>query len=891
MSLKKLLIFSFVIFSKLVFPQFKTGMKLYDQYDYAKAIPKFEKAVKKNNGVRKDALRCLADCYYKTKDYKKAELNYQLAIEAGDNSGSTRFNYGSVLKINNKFTEALKHFYIYLEEHPTDPRVKHAIRSCEEIKVWLSRPKEYDVKNLEEINSNQAEFCPVVFEGKLVFVSERQIDLVNYNQYDYNGKPYLNVYFSNLKNEIPSGKIKGFNRRLNSNYHDGPVAFTKDGKRLCLTRVNYIVNKKNKEFVNRAKLFFSTRDGNGWDRLVPFEFNSDDYSCAHPSFSANGEQLFFASDMPGGFGGKDIWMCMKNKDGWSKPINLGPDINTSGDELFPFIREDGILFFSSDGLPGFGGLDIFSARVISDKWILNRNEGLGLNSFADDFGLYFIDNSKGYFSSNREGGKGSDDIYKFTFTSRLLYLDGLVLQSKNLSDPAKNLHLLLKDENGNQISDTRTNTNGYFKFDNLEPDKKYMVKVDENDPAFSGFKKYYYADAKNNIVRVTVVNERGEKYVFRNLPSDPNALPELYAEDDFTMAGNILYGDNPSKPVANALIILKDDNGNIIEEVQTNAFGSFVFSKLPPDENYLLELAESDTPLPPDVKVILTNKSGKEVKIVRTDGKGRFKFTLLASDKISLTELKVSDSDLLMDLNGCLLDPNKNVLANTVIYLIDDKGNMVDTAITDANGKFEFRKLKPGNNYLISIDEKDSKLNDLDKVLIADLKGKILREVIRDRLKGFKFNLLASEKSLMKEVYVDDPWLEVLEMKNSETKKPIVIVENVFYALNAYKPDAAGMRVLDKVIQILVANPDIQIEIGSHTDSRANDKFNLTLSEKRAKNAVDYMIAKGIAKDRLKGVGYGESRLLNNCGNNVACPEEEHAKNRRTEFKVLEKKK
>ncbi len=882
------LVLVLIAVTQVLSAQYKQGIKYFNKGEYYNAIPKFIKVANGNGENKIDATIKLADCYLQLKDYRNAEVFYKKAIESGKADPATHYNYATVLKNNNHYQEALEEFNKYLQLNPTDAKAKNAVKYCKEIKAWQSLPKEYEALNLAEINTDKSEFSPVIYDGKLVFVSEQNADIVNYEQYDFNGKPYLNVFFTDLKNEIPSSSKKPFSGKINTNYHDGPVCFNKEQNVLYLTRVNYIENKKDKDFVNRAKLYISEKSGKSWGTAKPFAYNSENYSVAHPSISDDGSNLFFSSDMPGGFGGMDLWVCKKGKDGWEKPANLGPDINTSGNEEFPYSRKDGMLFFSSDGLPGFGGMDIFSCKQIAGKWILNRNEGLGINSFADDFGICFIDNSKGYISSNRDGSVGSDDIYKFTFSAKMISLDGTVLKSQDIFDPVKNIKVFLEDDGGTHIKDTRTNESGYFRFDNLSPDKKYMIKIDETDPTFNGQKHFYYADSRNNIMRVTVVNEKGEKHVFRNLPVDGNSLPELTIPDDITLGGNLLYGENPSNPIANKLITLKDGNGNIIEQVTTNAFGSFVFSKLPPDENYILELSELDGSLPPDVKIILTNKSGKEIKIMRSDKKGGFKFNLLQADKTTINELKVNDADLLMDLTGKLLGQDKASLAGAKIYLMDEKGNPLDTVLTDENGKFEFRKLQAGRNYMVNVDENDARLNGMDKLFIADLKGKVVRELIRNKYKGFSFNLLESEKSILKQIYVDDPWLEVLDLKNKKGNEHITIVENVYYGLNEHKFDDAGQRVMDKVVQIMKSNPNINIEISSHTDSRAADKFNLTLSQKRAKFAVDYMIGKGIGSKRLSAVGYGETKLINKCGNNVTCTEEDHAQNRRTEFKIVD---
>ncbi|MHB8403629.1 MAG: OmpA family protein, partial [Bacteroidia bacterium] len=307
-----------------------------------------------------------------------------------------------------------------------------------------------------------------------------------------------------------------------------------------------------------------------------------------------------------------------------------------------------------------------------------------------------------------------------------------------------------------------------------------------------------------------------------------------------------------------------------------------------------ISLAENDASLPEGTKIILTNKSGKQLNVLNSGAKGDFKFSLLASDKATMDGMKVADADLLISLAGNIMGTDKKPLGKVNVFLVYyNKTAMIDTSKTDSTGTFKFNKLQAAGNYVLNVDENDANLKKFDKVYITDLKGKIIRELIRSKNKGFSFNLLQADKSTLKSIYVEDPWLEVLNMKESKKKEgapfgSITIVENVYYALNAYKFDEGGQRVLDKVIQIMKNNPSINIEISSHTDSQGDDKNNLLLSQKRAKFSVDYLIAHGVDKKRLKSIGYGESMLINKCGNNVQCLEEEHAKNRRTEFKIID---
>lgn len=864
--------------------QMKKAEKHFSKFNYAKAIPAYEKVSKGKSNDKQVALIKLADCYRILNNYTKAESYYAQALSMGKVPTEVNYNYGNVLKSNNKYSEALSQYYVYLEENEKSVTAKNAIKSCQEIKFWESKPKEYEVKNVESINTKRSEFCPIIINNKLVFVAEKINDIVDFEKSLTNNQPFLNIFASEIKNnEVKKEKL--LSKKVNSNFHDGPITFSGDGKVAAYTRVNYIVNKKNKNFINRAKIYFSEVNGKSFSKAKPFVYNSDDYSCAHPTLSSDGTVLLFSSDMPGTIGGQDLWMCKKNGDTWDKPVNLGFDINTTGDEVFPSFKKDGTLYFSSNGLPGFGDLDIFSAKQVEGKWLMQRNEGLFLNSKSDDFGITFLNDSVGYFSSNREGGKGEDDIYWYKYTNKNITIDGTILLTENANDPAKGVKVYLLDANGKAIDSTKTNDKGYFAFKNLDADKTYMAEVEGSDVNLKNKSRYYLADKNSKIARITHNNGPGQKFVFKNLPVDPNGMPDLYNNDDLSLAGNLLYGENPSKPIANKKVIIRNEFGDIVEETTTNEFGAFAFRNLPLDQNYSLSVVDED--LPADAKIILTNKSGKEVKFARSDAKGNFKFSLLSIDKSAIDDLSVDDKDLIMALNGYLYDQDKKAIGNAKVTIFD-KAEVIENIITDEKGRFAFKNLSADKNYLFSIDDSDPRFTNITKVYLADSKGRIYREIKRNSNGKFQFDLIDIDKSAMGGYSVDDPWLEVLNMKNKQKQEAITIIESLYYAYGDYKIDAAGQNILDKVITVLNSNANLNIELSSHTDSRSSDSYNLSLSQKRAKAAVDYLISKGINKNRLKAVGYGETRLLNNCKNDAPCTEEEHAKNRRTEFKIVE---
>lgn len=908
-----------IAFGGTVFPQVSKGDKFYEKAEYVKAISYYKKE-KAGSAKKQEALVKLGNSYKFINDYANAEDSYRKALDINSNvTPDVFYNYAQVLKANNKYPEAAQQYANYIKLSPNDENAKNALKFCNEIKYYLSKPIEYSVKNIESINTAKSEFSPFIINNKLMFVAEREsFDFVNYSLNEYNGEPYLNMYISNIENSEVQ-KSKTFSNKLNTEYHDGPACVSTDGQTLYFTRVDY---KEKKGFVNNAKLFTAVGSDRNWKKIKPIdELNNDNYSVAHPSISADNSTLFFTSNMPGGYGGKDIWMSKKEGEVWGKPVNLGPDINTSGDEMFPSMRKDGILFFSSNGLPGFGGLDIYSAKNMDGKWIVLRNEGLDINSSKDDFSITFLNDSLGYFASNRTGGKGNDDIYMYRYKSKSMVIDGTILLTENLRDYAKLKKVFLVDEQGNLVDSTITDAKGYFAFKNLDNDKKYIAALDDSDPDFVGKARFYLSERDSVIHRVT--NRIGKnRFAFKNLPVDANALPDLSTEDDLVLAGNLLYG-NPAQALKNTKLKIVSDKGDVVEETTTNEFGAFAFRNIPADQNYLISIEESDVQLPAGTKVTLTNKTGKELKSFVTTGKGKFNFKLLNTDKSMIQDMDATDENLVMDIFGYMYDQDKKPLVNTKIKVREESGANEQQLTTNEKGRFNFKNLAASKNYIFEVDENDPSLTGVKRIYIADNKGKIYKIV---DMKGgkFSFKILEVDKAALGEFVVDDPWLKVAEMKEKEkekVKEPVkvkeqpkakepkepkeavakepepevdatmIIVENIYYAYGKYKVGSEGEQVLNKAVEVMKANPKLRMEISSHTDAQSSSGFNMRLSQKRAQAAVDYIVMKGISRSRLKAMGFGETRILNKCIEGAECSDEEHKVNRRTEFKMTNPRK
>ncbi|MFN6038182.1 MAG: hypothetical protein ACK452_06930, partial [Bacteroidota bacterium] len=466
MSIAFRLYFSILVLSfglNVVRSQVAKGDEFFKKMDYHRAIIFYKHALKKKNHADDPVfLAHLGDCFRFIKDYSNAATYYRLAIQKGSTDPDVFLHDGMILKSTGDLAEAEVQYNNCLKLRPGDYMAQIGILSCHEINKWRTKPKEYDLVNLKNLNTNLSEFSPVLWDGKLVYTAERQNDLIDFTEYEYNGHPYLDVYSMKSDGKSVFGKSSGLSKKLNSNMHEGPVSFSKDGKLIFFTRVTYVAKKNTKEFTNRAKIYTAEISGKKLKNIKELKFDSDEYSIAHPSISDDGKTLFFTSDKPGGYGGYDIYYSKMEESDWGEPINLGPDINTVGNEEFPYLRGDGILFFSSDGLPGFGGMDIFSAGEIMGKWILRRNEGVGINDITDDFGIFFTTEKDGFLSSDRAGGMGSDDIYYFTYNDKSQYIDGFILNTPDTSNYASYQKIFLIDSLGNVYAQSRTNKKGYF---------------------------------------------------------------------------------------------------------------------------------------------------------------------------------------------------------------------------------------------------------------------------------------------------------------------------------------------------------------------------------------------------------------------------------------------
>ena len=359
------------------------------------------------------------------------------------------------------------------------------------------------------------------------------------------------------------------------------------------------------------------------------------------------------------------------------------------------------------------------------------------------------------------------------------------------------------------------------------------------------------------------------------------------------IAGKVISVGKTQKPVVGAKVFLLNAKQEQIGTTTTNELGGFAFVKDGGGDINIEVENVNDKYTAGGKQIEITNNSGKEIKTALTDSKGKFNFRFLPAEEKLLTELVVNDADLKTDVQGQILKSVENKqqpLANLKVKYVDELGNVIVEVVTDTQGKFRFKSLNNDAFYLFNIDENDVQLKAGEKIVLADAKGKIVKEIIKDDAsKAFNFEVINSDQNNLTTVFYDDPWLKVIDPSRagSGQQKELIIKEKVYFNSNDATLLPEAKRVMDEVANVMEMVPNITVELSSHSDSKGSDEYNLTLSKKRAKAAVDYIVSQGVAANRITGVGYGETKLLNKCANNVDCTEEQHAENRRLEFKVI----
>lgn len=485
---------------------------------YAEAAELYEEAIKKEaNNFSLEILQKAGDAYYYNTNMAKAYYYYNIIFERYEEEVSPDqiFKYAHTLKGNGKYAKSKRMMRLYNKEVKKKnvgygPDI-NADRNEAILDNILNTELKYGLKNLA-INTKYSEFSPMFYnDDEIVFASAKDSSFFRTRRYKWNNQPYLDLYVSKVNKESRDlQKAIKFSKKINSKYHEASVSFTPDNSTMYFTRNNYGEKlRRDKNGINHLKIYTSKKIDGEWTEAEELPFNSDDYSTGHPALSPDGKKLYFVSDMPGTIGDTDIFVVDVLGNGrYSDPKNLGPGINTEQKEMFPFVN-DKKLYFASNGHVGLGGLDVYEVAFDGEGFKEVINMGQPINSNNDDFS-YIVDegNQKGYFASNRRGGKGDDDIYSFEKLQPEEVvknaISGVVTELITGDVMPKALVTLL-DGNNIKLKEMVTEDDGSFVFEDLDSNTKYAIKTTKSE----FFENVVTTETKKNeVVNVDVSMKR-----------------------------------------------------------------------------------------------------------------------------------------------------------------------------------------------------------------------------------------------------------------------------------------------------------------------------------------------------------------------------------------------
>ena len=434
----------------------------------------------------------LGDSHYYNTESVEAEKWYKLLMDkyADEVLPEYLFRYAQTLKSNGKVKESDIWLEKLKEMNANDSRALELVKNRNYFVEYSNRKKTFvNIKNLS-INTEYSDFGGFIYGSKLYFASTKPNgSKFDKKRYKWNNQPFLNVYtaeeqFSDIAEGLELGEVKKFDE-ISTRYHESNAILSDDGNTVYFTRDNYDGDKLrgDKQKITHLKIYKAEKVNDEWKNFTELPFNSDLYSCGHPALSADGKTLYFVSDMPGGIGATDIYSVeIKDDNTYGTPVNLGRTINTEGREMFPYVDKENTMYFSSDGHLGIGALDIFESKVDSNgKLTTPVNLGTPVNSPLDDFSFVISeDKSYGYFSSNRKGGKGDDDIYSFVIYRCKEEITGVVTDSRT-GTPIEGATVRLIDEKGEPISQQVTSNDGRYTFKDIACENNYTVTASKED--------------------------------------------------------------------------------------------------------------------------------------------------------------------------------------------------------------------------------------------------------------------------------------------------------------------------------------------------------------------------------------------------------------------------
>ncbi|HKL02790.1 MAG TPA: OmpA family protein [Cryomorphaceae bacterium] len=548
----------------------KSGDKEYENLSYSKAISKYEKGLRgQPNNL--DVKLKLANAHRQLNQSEQAEKYYSQVADSIALPQEQKLHYAQVLMKNNKYDEARPLLESYLEENPTDQLARDLLASTTTVNSLKEDTSAYEMKVLP-LDFTVSMFGPIQYENGIVFAGETEITSAASTN-PWTGYSFLDMFYMEKDASGVWDIPENFSPELNGRFHDGPATFSEDENTIIYTRSamknerKRLVNENNE---NQFYLYTSTKTDGKWSEPQELPFNDNSFSVGHPSLSKDGKTLYFSSDMPGGYGGSDIYKSNYEDGKWSEPINLGKSVNTPGNEVFPYISKNGTLYFSSEGHRNLGGLDVFMVANNGGVWATPVNLAYPLNTSRDDFAFILNeDDTTGFVSSNRND---VDRIFSFTKVPPVFIVKGMA-SKKPGNEPMAGVSIKLVNLTDLDSATFVTGKDGKFSF-NLLPSKSYKI---------SGTKEGYFTVSKT--FETSKQSEKKEiDLVFEidEIVESESGTGSGNPGDGGTVAnktydiGNVFYDYNDAsirkdaKPTLNKLVTLLKDNPKISIEIQSH---------------------------------------------------------------------------------------------------------------------------------------------------------------------------------------------------------------------------------------------------------------------------------------------------------------------------------
>lgn len=539
--------------------QFQRGEYYDASVTYKKVYNKLRK--KEERPQRGEVAFKMGRCYRLLNMSARASAAFQNALRYEYPDSTTHFMLAQALHADGKYAAALRSYDKYLEFCPDDSLAINCAEGCRTAQEIRARGSRYVVKQAKLFNSRRADFCPMYLGADCdqIYYTSTTEKATGDKKSEITGMKNADVFFSKKNEKGEWERPEPVEGELNTEFDEGIVAFSPDAQTMYLTKARRELNAP-----TSVEIYTSTRSDAKWSAPVKFEITADTLSTfGHPAVSPDGEYFYFVSDMPGGYGGKDIWrISLKERQG--SLVNLGPDINTEGNDDFPYVRSDGSLYFSSDGHPGMGGLDIFRATAVGDpadlRWKV-ENMGFPINSAGDDFGITFGKGEDGFFSSNRGDARGFDHIYSFEYDPVRITIEGLVMDKDE--EPVKNAIIRIVGNDGSNQKEVARD-DGSFSFA-LQRGVKYVM--------LAGAKGYL--NQKQEFASDSTM-EDANYWVEFILPSisKPSVVENIFYDYDKADLRS------ESKTALNELIAVLHDNPNVTIEMasHTDRWGSDAYN-------------------------------------------------------------------------------------------------------------------------------------------------------------------------------------------------------------------------------------------------------------------------------------------------------------------------